>query len=278
MGYFKTFILMFLIILLFVFIGYGIAGEIGILVCFVIAFLSNIAAYWYSDKVILTIYKAKIVSKNNYPELHRIVLELTREAKIPMPSIYMIEEDSPNAFATGRNPSNSAIAVTRGLMEILNQRELRGVLAHELAHVINRDILIATISAVFAAAISSLASFALFFGSRGSNRQLNPIFILILALVTPLAASVIQMAISRSREFEADRVGALLTKDPLSLASALAKISSISRSERFKTAEEHPETAQMMIISPLLKRGFRDLFSTHPPTVERIQKLNEMAN
>ena len=173
MGYFKTFFLMFSIICLFIFTGYALGGETGLLIALIMGVLSNIFAYWYSDKVILSIYKAKLVNQNNSPELIKIVSELTTNAGLPMPAIYIIEEDSPNAFATGRNPSNAAIAVTRGLIEKLTQNELKGVVAHELAHILNRDILIATVSAIFAAAISSLASFALIFGGRGGNRSFN---------------------------------------------------------------------------------------------------------
>ena len=277
MGYFKTFFLMFSIICLFVFTGYALGGETGLLIALIMGVLSNIFAYWYSDKVILSIYKAKLVNQNDSPELIKIVSELTTNAELPTPAIYIIEEDSPNAFATGRNPSNAAIAVTRGLIEKLTQNELRGVVAHELAHILNRDILIATVSAIFAAAISSLASFALIFGGRGGNRSFNPVLLILLAFVTPIAATIIQMAISRAREYEADRIGASLTQDPRSLASALEKIDEISRTKNFNTVQQHPETAQMMIISPLIQKGFKELFSTHPSTSERIFRLNEMA-
>ena len=277
MGYFKTFFLMFLVICLFVFAGYAMGGETGLLIALIMGVLSNVFAYWYSDKVILSIYKAKLVNQNDSPELIKMVSELTTNAGLPIPAIYIIEEDSPNAFATGRNPSNAAIAVTRGLIERLTQNELKGVVAHELAHILNRDILIATVSAVFAAAISSLATFALIFGGRGGNRTLNPILIILLALVTPIAATIIQMAISRSREYEADRIGASLTQDPGSLASALQKIDAISRTKDFNTVQQHPETAQMMIVSPLITKGFKELFSTHPSTSERIFRLNNMA-
>ena len=177
MGYFKTFFLMFSIICLFIFTGYALGGESGLLIALIMGILSNVFAYWYSDKVILSMYKAKLVNQNDSPELIKIVSELTTNADLPTPAIYIIEEDSPNAFATGRNPSNAAIAVTRGLIEKLTQKELKGVVAHELAHILNRDILIATVSAVFAAAISSLASFALIFGGRGGNRSIQPFFI-----------------------------------------------------------------------------------------------------
>ena len=268
---------MFSIICLFIFTGYALGGETGLLIALIMGVLSNIFAYWYSDKVILSIYKAKLVNQNDSPELIKIVSELTAKAGLPIPAVYIIEENSPNAFATGRNPSNAAIAVTRGLIEKLTQNELRGVVAHELAHVLNRDILIATVSAMFAAAISSLASFALIFGGRGGNRSFNnPALLILLAFVSPIAATIIQMAISRAREYEADRIGASLTQDPGSLASALKKIDEISRTRHFNTVQQHPETAQMMIISPLIKKGFKELFSTHPSTSERILRLNEM--
>ena len=277
MGYFKTFFLMFSIICLFIVAGYVSGGESGLLIALIMGVLSNVFAYWYSDKVILSMYKAKMVNHNDSPELIKIVSELTANADLPTPAIYIIDEDSPNAFATGRNPSNSAIAVTRGLIEKLTQKELKGVVAHELAHILNRDILIATVSAVFAAAISSLASFALIFGGRGGNRSINPFLFILLVFVTPIAATIIQMAISRSREYEADRIGALLTQDPGSLASALEKIDKISRTKNFNTVQQHPETAQMMIISPLITKGVKELFSTHPSTSERILRLNEIA-
>ncbi|MEL0255189.1 MAG: zinc metalloprotease HtpX [Burkholderiaceae bacterium] len=277
MGYLKTFFLMFSIICLFIVTGYVLGGEGGLLIALIMGVLSNVFAYWYSDKVILSMYKAKLVKHNDSPELIKIDSELTANSDLPTPAIYIIEEDSPNAFATGRNPSNAAIAVTRGLIEKLTQKELKGVVAHELAHILNRDILIATVSAVFAAAISSLASFALIFGGRGNNRSSNPFLFILLAFVTPIAATIIQMAISRSREYEADRIGALLTQDPGSLASALEKIDKISRTKNFNTVQQHPETAQMMIISPLINKGFKELFSTHPSTSERILRLNEIA-
>jgi heat shock protein HtpX len=193
-----------------------------------------------------------------------------------MPKVYIIDEAQPNAFATGRNPENAAVAATTGIMRMLSERELRGVMAHELAHVKNRDILISTMSATVAGAISMLAQFGMFFGGRGEDRP-HPAFQILVMILAPLAAMIIQMAISRTREFGADRGGAEISGDPQSLASALAKIDAYARGIPMHTAEAHPETAQMMIMNPLSGGGLRGLFSTHPSTEERIARLNAMA-
>jgi heat shock protein HtpX len=195
-----------------------------------------------------------------------------------MPKVYLIQEDAPNAFATGRNPDNAAVAATTGILRVLSERELRGVMAHELAHVKHRDILISTISATMAGAISMLANFAMFFGGRGGDgRSHNPIAGLLVAFLAPMAAALIQMAISRAREFEADRGGAEISGDPQALASALQKIQRFAQGIPLETTERHPETAQMMIMNPLSGGGLRGLFSTHPPTEERVERLLAMA-
>jgi heat shock protein HtpX len=267
---------MFLLILLFTYVGFFIGGEAGMIFALMFASIGNIIAYWYSDKLILKIYSAKSVSEIDYPELTKIVFDLCSTTHLPRPAIYIVEEDTPNAFATGRNPDNAAIAVTRGLLKILDKNELKGVLAHELAHIKNRDILISTISAVFAAAITSIAYMAIFFGQRGVGRTAHPVFSLLIVFFAPLAASVIQMAVSRSREFEADRVGGIISENPAALASALNKIEKNAINGSFKKLENHPETAQMMIISSLSKKGFSNLFSTHPSTEERILRLKKL--
>jgi heat shock protein HtpX len=197
---------------------------------------------------------------------------------LPMPKVYLIQEDAPNAFATGRNPDNAAVAATTGILRVLSERELRGVMAHELAHVKHRDILISTISATMAGAISMLANFAMFFGGRGGDgRSHNPIAGLLVAFLAPMAAALIQMAISRAREFEADRGGAEISGDPQALASALQKIQRFAQGIPLETTERHPETAQMMIMNPLSGGGLRGLFSTHPSTEERVERLLAMA-
>jgi heat shock protein HtpX len=218
------------------------------------------------------------VDEQSAPGFVRIVRELAANAGLPMPRVYLIDEQAPNAFATGRNPSHAAVAATTGILQLLSERELRGVMAHELAHVRHRDILISTISATMAGAISMLANFAMFFGGRDDNgRPVNPIAGLLVALLAPLAASLIQMAISRAREFEADRGGAEISGDPQALASALQKIHRYAQGIPMEAAERHPEVAQMMIMNPLSAGGLRSLFSTHPSTEERVERLLAMA-
>jgi heat shock protein HtpX len=212
------------------------------------------------------------------PQFYRMVQELAQRAQLPMPRVYLIQEDSPNAFATGRNPEHAAVAATTGILRVLSERELRGVMAHELAHVKHRDILISTISATMAGAISMLANFAMLFGGRDNEgRPANPIVSILVMLLAPLAASLIQMAISRSREFEADRGGAEICGDPAALAAALEKIHRVAQGLPLEATERHPETAQMMILNPLSAGGLRGLFSTHPATEERVARLMAMA-
>ncbi len=223
-------------------------------------------------------YNAQEVDARSAPRFYAMVQELAAKAQLPMPRVYLIEEQAPNAFATGRNPSHAAVAATTGILRVLSERELRGVMAHELAHVKHRDILISTISATMAGAISALANFAMIFGGRDEDgRPVNPIAAIAVAILAPLAASLIQMAISRSREFEADRGGAEISGDPEALASALDKIHRYASGIPLPAAEAHPETAQMMIMNPLSGGGLRGLFSTHPSTEERIERLLAMA-
>ncbi len=273
----KTAVLMAAITGLFMAIGATIGGQSGMMIALAVAIGMNFFSYWFSDKLVLKMYKAQQVDESSAPQFYRMVAELAERAQLPMPKVYLIDEDAPNAFATGRNPQNAAVAATTGILRVLSERELRGVMAHELAHVRHRDILISTVSATMAGAISMLANFAMFFGGRDSSgRSHNPIVGLLVMILAPLAASLIQMAISRAREFEADRGGAEISGDPQALASALQKIQSYAKGIPLETAERHPETAQMMIMNPLSGGGLRGLFSTHPPTEERVAKLMAM--
>ena len=274
----KTAVLMAAITALFMAIGAVIGGRQGMILALGVAVAMNFFSYWFSDKLVLKMYNAQEVDATSAPQFHRMVSELSQRAGLPMPRVYLIQEDAPNAFATGRNPQHAAVAATTGILRLLSDRELRGVMAHELSHVRHRDILISTISATMAGAISMLANFAMLFGGRDSEgRASNPIAQIAVMLLAPLAASLIQMAISRAREFEADRGGAEISGDPQALASALQKIHHYARGIPLETAERHPETAQMMIMNPLSGGGLRGLFSTHPSTEERVERLLAMA-
>lgn len=273
----KTAMLMAAITALFGVLGASIGGRQGMLLALGFAVVSNFFAYWFSDKMVLKMYNAREVDETSAPQFYRMVKELAGRAGLPMPKVYLIDEQAPNAFATGRNPEHAAVAATTGILRVLSERELRGVMAHELAHVKHRDILISTISATMAGAISALANFAMFFGGRDSEgRPTNPIAGILVALLAPLAGALIQMAISRAREFEADRGGAEISGDPQALASALDKIHRYAQGIPLEAAERHPETAQMMIMNPLSGGGLRGLFSTHPATEERIARLMAM--
>lgn len=274
----KTALLMAAITALFMLLGRMLGGPSGMMLALVVALGMNFFSYWFSDKIVLKMYKAREVDDSTAPQFVAMVRELATNAGLPMPKVYLIHEDAPNAFATGRNPDNAAVAATTGIIRVLSARELRGVMAHELAHVKHRDILISTISATMAGAIGMLANFAMMFGGRGGDGQRsNPIASIAVALLAPLAASLIQMAISRAREFEADRGGAEISGDPAALASALDKIHRVAQGLPMEAAERHPETAQMMIMNPLSAGGLRGLFSTHPPTEERVAALMAMA-
>lgn len=273
----KTSILMAGIIALFGAVGYMIGGRQGMLLALLFGGGTNFFAYWFSDKAVLKMYNARQVDETSSPYLYNMVRDLAQRAGLPMPKVYIIDEAQPNAFATGRNPQHAAVAATTGIMSMLNERELRGVMAHELTHVKNRDTLISTISATIAGAISVLAQFGMFFGGRGDGERANPILQILMMILAPIAAMVIQMTISRTREFGADRGGAEISGDPQALASALAKIDSYARGIPMHTAEQHPETAQMMIMNPLSGRNLAGLFSTHPATQERIARLQAMA-
>ena len=274
----KTAVLMAAITALFMLVGRWLGGQAGMMLALVVAIAMNFFSYWFSDKIVLKMYNAREVDDSSAPQFVAMVRELAQRAGIPMPRVYIIDERAPNAFATGRNPSHAAVAATTGILRALSPRELRGVMAHELAHVKHRDILISTISATMAGAIGMLANFAMLFGGRDEEgRPVNPIAGLLVAILAPLAASLIQMAISRAREFEADRGGAEISGDPEALATALQKIHRYAQGIPMEAAERHPETAQMMIMNPLSGGGIRGLFSTHPSTEERVERLLQMA-
>ena len=273
----KTAILMAGILALFAAVGGAIGGAQGMVIAFLLGAGMNFFAYWFSDKMVLRMYNAQEVDEASSPYLYNMVRELAQRAQIPMPRVYLIDEAQPNAFATGRNPEHAAVAATTGILQLLSARELRGVMAHELSHVKHRDILISTISATIAGAISSLAQFGMLFGGSRDGERANPIVAIVVMILAPIAAMLIQMAISRAREFEADRGGAEISGDPHALADALAKIDAYARGIPMQTAEAHPETAQMMIMNPLSGGGIRGLFSTHPATEERIERLRAMA-
>ena len=279
MNQFKTFLLMLALTGLFILVGTAIGGRNGAIYAFIFAALMNFFAYWFSDKIVLRMYGAKEVSQSEAPELYGIVAELTSKASLPMPKVYIIENDTPNAFATGRNPEHAAVAVTSGILRILSKEELMGVIGHELSHIRHRDILISSIAATIAGAISMLASMARWgaifgFGrSDDDERGGNILFVLLFTMVASIAAMVIQMAISRSREYLADEGGAHLS-NPLSLAKALGKLEIAA--QRIPM-DANPSTAHMFIVNPLRGGGVLSLFSTHPPIEERIARLEEMA-
>jgi heat shock protein HtpX len=274
----KTGILMAGIVALFGMLGGAIGGQQGMLIALVIGGAMNLFAYWFSDKLVLRMYNAQEVDETSAPQLYLMVKDLAGRAGLPMPRVYLIDEPQPNAFATGRNPDHAAVAATTGILQLLSPRELRGVMAHELAHVKHRDILISTLSATVAGAISTLANFGLFFsGSHSRENGGNPLLAILVMVFAPIAAMLIQFAISRTREFGADRGGAEISGDPHALADALAKIDAYARGIPMPSAEAQPATAQMMIINPLSGGGIKGLFSTHPATEERIARLRAMA-
>ena len=284
----KTAVLMAAIVALFGAVGAALGGGGGMLIALVLAGCMNVYAYWFSDKAVLKMYGAQEVGPENnfgdntqFRNYYNMVKELAENAQLPMPKVYVMNEAQPNAFVTGRNPEHAAVAATTGIMQVLSERELRGVMAHELAHVKHRDTLISTISATIAGAISSIGTFGMLFGGgRGDDgeRSVSPVVAMLMMFLAPMAASLIQMAISRSREFEADRVGAEISRDPKALASALQKISDYAHQIHNPTAEAHPETGQMMIINPLAGVSFDSLFSTHPKTEERVARLMAMVS
>lgn len=278
----KTFLLMLGLMALFLFIGNVMGGRAGMQVAFLLACGMNLFSYWFSDKLVLAMYGAKPVPETDDTGLVRTVRRLAHKAGIPMPRVYIIPSPVPNAFATGRSPQHAAVAATSGILEMLSEHELEGVLGHELSHVLHRDILISTVAATFAGAIMMLRQMAWWgsmfggMGRRDRNERGGGLELLVVMIVAPLAATLIQMAISRSREFDADKGGAQLTGDPLSLASALSKIS-IGNAHAPVPLTTNPATAHLFICSPLKGEGLMALFSTHPPTGERIKRLEAMA-
>lgn len=270
----KTAILMVGLTVLFVGVGGMVAGRQGLVIALVMAVSMNFFSYWFSDKVVLRMYRAREVSESEAPELYGVVRDLTMRASLPMPKVYLIPSDAPNAFATGRNPEHAAVAATTGIVRMLNREELAGVMAHELSHVGNRDILIGTIAATIAGAISMLAYFAMFFGGGDRENRGNPVMLLLTIILAPMAATLIQLAVSRSREYQADQSGAQLCGNPMWLASALRKLEMASRRV---TLNANPATAHMFIVNPLRGGGMTKLFSTHPPMEERISRLEHMA-
>jgi heat shock protein HtpX len=281
MNQFKVFFLMLVLTVLFILVGTAIGGRTGAVYAFVFAALMNFVSYWFSDKIVLRMYGAKEVTQSEAPQLCGVVAELTSKASLPMPKVYMIENDTPNAFATGRNSEHAAVAVTTGIMRILSKDELMGVIGHELSHISHRDILISTIAATMAGAISMLASMArwgaMFGGVRSNDDERggggNVLVVLFVSIFASIAAMLIQMAISRSREYYADEGGAHLSH-PMSLASALGKLETAAQRIPMQA---NPSTAHMFIVNPLRGGGVLSLFSTHPPIEERISRLEEMA-
>lgn len=277
MNGFKTMVLMVSLTLLLVVMGGFIGGKSGMSIALVMAFGMNFIAYWFSDKIVLKMYGARQASESEAPELHGMVRQLSLKAGLPMPKVFIIDQEQPNAFATGRNPEKGVVAVTTGILRILSRSELEGVIAHELAHIKHRDILVGTVAAAIAGAIAYLAQMAqwsMIFGGRSDeDRSGGPVAALVMMIVGPIAAMLVQMAISRSREYGADSGGAQITGNPLHLAGALRKLHLASRQIPM---EANPATAHMFIVSPILGGGLAKLFSTHPPIEERVTRLEAM--
>ena len=275
----KTGLLLGLLTAIILLFGRMVGGQSGLVVAFILALVMNVSSYWFSDRIVLAMYRAQELSPGDAPYLHQTVAELAERANIPMPRIYLIPQDTPNAFATGRGPKHAVVAVTRGILNLLSSEELKGVLAHEIGHIRNRDILIQTVAATLAGAImfvSNMVKWAAIFGFGASDDEEggNPVVALVLAIVAPIAAMLIQMAISRSREYLADETGAKLAGNPEYLASALEKLDAYARSMPIHGAS--PATAHMFIVNPLTAESMLSLFSTHPPTSERVRRLREM--
>ena len=261
--------------ILLVLIGQAVGGTRGMFGFFIFAVLMNFFTYWFSDKIVLRMYRAQPVTEAEAPEFYSIVRGLVQKAGMPMPKVYIIPDSSPNAFATGRNPEHAAVAATEGIMRILTRDELAGVMAHELSHVRHRDILVSTIASVLAAAITMLSRFAFFFGGSRDDREGSPFAAIFMMILAPIAAMLIQLAISRSREYMADEGGARLVGNPLHLANALRKLE--RGVEAIPMQSANPATANMFIVNPFSVQGITRLFSTHPPIEERIARLEQMA-
>lgn len=274
----KTVILMTAMMVLFILVGRIIGGEQGMMYAFFISLVMNFGSYWFSDKIVLTMYGAQQVTREDAPQLYDMVERLASKANLPMPKVYIMNNPTPNAFATGRNPNNGAVAVTTGIMNLLNKEELEGVISHELTHIKNRDILVSTIAATLVGTITYIVQFAMFFGGgRRDDREGsgNVIVDLLLLIIAPIAAMLIQMAISRSREYMADEGGAMISGKPLALASALSKLQHGNEVIPMRNAGQ--SSAHMFIVNPLHGGGLMKLFSTHPPIEERIERLKEIA-
>ncbi len=278
----KTVLLLGLMTALIIFIGGAFGGRVGLFIALFLALAMNVGSYWFSDKIVLSMYRAREVGPEDAPALHSIVAELAHNAEIPKPRICIVPEETPNAFATGRNPEHGVVCVTQGILRLLDADELRGVLAHELGHIKNRDILISSIAGVMASVVmylATMAQWAAIFGIGGGDDEeggSNPLAALLIALVAPMAAMLIQMGISRSREYLADQTGARVSHKPLALANALQKIQGYSRQVPMHHGNE--ATAHMFIINPFSASKMANLFSTHPPTEERIKRLQAMAS
>ncbi|MDP1700808.1 MAG: zinc metalloprotease HtpX [Aestuariivirga sp.] len=262
---------------LFLAIGYLMGGQGGMLLAFLFAAGTNLFAYWNADKMVLSMQGARQVDRATAPEYYDIVASLAERANLPMPKVYIMDNPQPNAFATGRNPENAAVAATTGLLQTLSPSEIAGVMAHELAHIKNRDTLVMTLTATLAGAVSMLANFGLLFGGRDRNSPLGPLGGIVLIILAPLAAMIVQLAVSRTREYEADRGGAEISGEPMSLASALHKISGIARRIPNEAAEANPAMAHLFIVNPLSGQRMDNLFSSHPATENRVAELQKMA-
>ncbi|MGE5859135.1 MAG: zinc metalloprotease HtpX [Ignavibacteria bacterium] len=277
MNMLKTVFLMTAMMILFLLVGYLLGGSTGMTIAFIFSLIMNFGTYWFSDKIVLSIYKAKEVNRETAPRLYTLVEELASRANLPMPRVYVIEDATPNAFATGRNPQNAAVAATTGILRILDSNETAGVIAHELSHVKNRDILTGTIAATLVGTITyiaQMAGWALMFG-RNDDDDGGGFSSLALLIVAPVAATLLQLAISRAREYSADEGGAEISGKPLSLASALAKLQAANKQKPLRSAA--PATAHMFIVNPLSGSSIMKIFSTHPPVEERIKRLQEIA-
>ncbi len=281
-SFFKTTMLLAMLTGLIMLIGGLLGGRGGLAIAFIFAIGMNFFSYWFSDKMVLRAYGAQPLDQSNAPELHSIVSELAEAARIPMPKLYLIDSDTPNAFATGRDPKHAAVAVTRGIMRICSRDELKGVIGHELSHVINRDILVSSVAATLAGVVMFVGSIARWgaifggFGGRDEDERGGLFGLLFMAIVAPFAAMLIQLAISRTREYQADASGARLTHNPLLLANALRKLETAN--ERMPMTDATPSTAHLFIVNPLNAAGIQRMFSTHPPIEERIRRLEQMAH
>jgi heat shock protein HtpX len=278
MNYFKTALLLAGLTALFMGVGFLIGGKGGAMIALLIAAATNLFTYWNSGRMVLSMYGAHEVDRSSAPDLYNLVAELAGRAGLPMPRVFLIDEPQPNAFATGRNPENAAVAVTVGLMQQLSREELSGVIAHELAHIKNHDTLLMTITATIAGAISMVAQFGMFFGgNRDNNNGLGIVGSILMMILAPLGAMLVQMAISRTREYAADDLGARIAGQPMWLASALMKIENAAHQVPNMEAERNPATAHMFIINPLTGHGVDNLFATHPSTENRIAALQQLA-